>query len=359
MKNKALLWVFAFLPTLLLSQGKSADFYANFDDSPRGSKAARVMFYNVENLFNYTHDSLKRDQEYLPEGTRHWNKNKYWTKQKQIAKVITAVGGWEMPALVGLAEVENLHTLLNLAYNTQLKSTNYQIIHHESPDRRGIDVALLYRKEKFQLIHDCAIRICFPFDTTSYTRDILYVKGVLCGTDTIHLVVSHWPSKWGGAFVTQPKRKYVAEQIRKLTDSIILDNSRANILIMGDLNDTPIDESLTQGLGSVLADSSSKEPLYNLMLPMKNPDVGTHFYKGPTGAEWNLIDQFIVSKSLYYGNAQLKLKGEKAYIFKAPFLLEKNNEGIEIPNRTYLGMKYHGGYSDHLPIYLDIIVRDR
>lgn len=328
--------------------------FPGFDDNPRGRKAARIMFYNVENLFDTEHDSLKFDQQFLPEGDYRWDERKYWAKQKKIAQVITAVGGWEMPAIVGLAEIENKHTLINLAYNTQLKNTKYQIVHHESPDRRGIDMALLYRKEKFELLFDSAISICFPFDTASRTRDILYVKGVMLDADTMHFVISHWPSKYGGAFVTIPKRVYVAQQIRKFTDSIMHDNHNAKIIVMGDFNDTPDEKSLMEGLRSVMPDSTSSDSLFNLMLPLIAAGQGTHFYKGPTGAEWSFIDQFIVSSSLYLSQSGISIKENKPMIFKAPFLLEKNEMGLDVPNRSYIGMKYHGGYSDHLPIYMDI-----
>jgi len=331
--------------------------FKGFDDQPRGRKAARIMFYNVENLFDITHDSAKFDQQFLPDGEYRWDKRKYWAKQKKIAQVITALGGWEMPAIVGLAEVENLHTLINLCYYTQLKSTNYQIVHHESPDRRGIDVAFLYRKEKFKLLLDSAISIRFPFDTASRTRDILYVKGILLNTDTLHFVVTHWPSKYGGAFVTIPKRVYVAQQIRKLSDSIISKNPNANIIIMGDLNDTPDEKSLRQGLQAVTPDPNSTEALFNLMMPLMRAGYGTHFYKGPTGAEWSFIDQFIVSRGLYNAKQGIGIKDNKPMVFRAAFLMEKNDAAIEVPNRTYIGMKYHGGYSDHLPIYLDLQVR--
>jgi len=355
-KSKLLILIFYLAPAFLFGQGSSDALFPGFDDNPRGNKAARIMFYNVENLFDYTHDSLKRDDDFLPDGIKRWDENKYWAKQKNIAQVITAVGGWEMPALVGLAEVENLHVLLTLTRYTQLKNTHYRIVHHPSPDWRGIDVALLYRPEKFKVLFDTAISIRFPFDTASRTRDILYVKGLLLGADTLHLVVTHWPSKYGGAFVTIPKRMWVARQIRKLSDSIMASNPMAKILIMGDLNDAPNEKSLTQGLRAVVPDTASSDSLFNLMLPMQKAGQGSHFYKGPTGAEWSILDQFIVSRPLYDSGSGIAIKNRQAHIFKAPFLLEKNDAGLMVPNRSYIGMKYNGGYSDHLPIYLDLII---
>ena len=359
MKNYYLFRWFLIWYLPLFAQAQNNGIYPGFDDHPRGMKAARIMFYNVENLFDYSHDSLKSDQEFLPESGRHWDKHKYWTKQRNIAKVITAVGGWEMPAIVGLAEVENRHVLLNLVHNTQLKNTKYQIIHYESPDRRGIDVALLYRREKFRPVFDSAISIRFPFDTASRTRDLLYVKGILLGVDTIHLIVSHWPSKYGGAFVTIPKRLYVARQIRKICDSIIQINPRAKVLIMGDLNDNPQEKSLEEGLVAVYPDTNSREMLFNMMLPLQKAGVGTHFYKGSTGAEWSILDQFVVSRGLYNAKDGLVIKDRQAHIFKAQFLLEKDQNGRYIPNRSFIGMKYHGGYSDHLPIFIDLEVLKR
>lgn len=343
-------------PFWLLGQGVSNDFYKSFDDNPRGYDAVRIMFYNVENLFNLTHDSLKKDDEFLPDGIKNWNKSKYWAKQQNIAQVITAVGGWEMPTIVGLAEVENIHTLINLVGNTQLKNTKYKIVHHESPDWRGIDVAMLYRPEKFKVLFDSAISIEFPFDTTSKTRDILYVKGVIMGLDTIHLFVTHWPSKYGGAFVSAPKRMWVAQQVRSFTNTLLKSDSKAKILIMGDLNDAPNEESLCEGLEAVAPSADATEPLFNLMLPMQKIGSGTHFYKGATGAGWSYIDQFVMSQNLYQAESGVTLKNQQVYVFRAPFLLEINEGGHAIPNRTYLGMKYHGGYSDHLPIYLDLEV---
>ena len=355
MKKSAFIILLLSLIALAKGQQQQAPLFKDFDDSPRGRNAMRIMFYNVENLFDFTHDSLKFDQQFMPEGDYRWDKHKYWAKQKKIAQVITAVGGWEMPTIVGLAEIENQHTLINLCYNTQLKNTKYQIIHHESPDRRGIDVAFLYRKEKFELLFDSVINVRFPFDTTSRTRDILYVKGILFDSDTMHFIVTHWPSKYGGAFVTIPKRVYVAQQIHKLSDSIMDENSNANIIIMGDLNDAPNEKSLMEGLQAVAPDSNSTESLFNLMLPMIPTGQGTHFYKGPTGAEWSFIDQFIVSRGLYNVKQGVRIKNNKPMVFRAPFLMEKNDAAIEIPNRSYIGMKYHGGYSDHLPVYLDLI----
>ena len=196
--------------------------------------------------------------------------------------------------------------------------------------------------------------IIMALSETKKTRWMKRIKGILFDADTVHFVVTHWPSKYGGAFVTIPKRVYVAQQIRKLADAIMKENANANIIIMGDMNDTPNEKSLMQGLQAVAPDSTVTDSLFNLMLPMIATGKGTHFYKGPTGAEWSFIDQFIVSRGLYNARQGVRIKNNKPMVFRAPFLMEKDDAGLEIPNRSYIGMKYHGGYSDHLPIYLDL-----
>ncbi len=330
------------------------DFPSDFNDEVRGYNAMRIVFYNTENLFDPADDSLKFDESFTPEGGNHWSKHKYWVKQKKLAQVISAIGGWEAPALVGLCEVENRHVVINLVRNTALKKYNYSIIHHESPDRRGIDVALIYRREKFKLLSDTAYQVYFPFDTASRTRDILYVKGIALNTDTLHIFVTHWPSKYGGAFVTIPKRKFVAKKIKSYVDIILKKNPNAKVLIMGDFNDTPKDKSVMEGLEPKPIENYKRGDLINLMLPLMNNKIGSHFYSGTTGNEWSVLDQMIVSSGLLDKNNGLTIKGNCAHIFSAGFLLEYNDEGLIIPNRTFHGMKYHGGFSDHMPVYLDM-----
>ena len=345
--------------TIVAAQSGKNGFPEDFDDSQRGFNSMRIVFYNVENLFDPQKDSIKHDESFTPEGNNHWSKYKYWTKQKKIAQVLTSVGGWEMPSIIGLCEVENKHALINLAYHTGLKNSKYAIIHHESEDYRGIDVALLYRKEKFRVIADTAYNVRFSFDKNSRTRNILHITGIALDTDTLHIFVTHWPSKYGGAFVTIPKRKFVASEIRKYSQQILKKNPNANIVIMGDFNDTPDEVSVTKGLKAKSPDNYKEGDLVNLMYPMMNDKIGSHFYAGETGSEWSVLDQMVVSSNLLDKTNSLKVKGNKAHIFSADFLFEKNNKGIIVPNRTFIGMKYHGGFSDHLPVYMDIKIGNK
>ena len=335
---------------LMLHKLCAQELYEGFNPNTRGSEAIRIAFYNVENLFDTEDDSLKNDEEFLPEGMKHWDKRKYWKKQNQIAKTISAIGGWEAPAIVGLAEVENKHALINLVQHTQLKAHNYKFIHFESPDRRGIDVALLYRYEKVEILHKEAIPVKFSEELGGHpTRDILYVKLSVLEEDTIHLFVNHWPSRWGGQMQTEPKRMFVASLLKEKADSVLATDSQAAIVMMGDLNDAPTDKSLLKSLEARL-DTAEQGNYFNLSL--HSNAKGTHYYQG----HWSALDQMVVSKPLLNGKGT-HLQHYGMNVFKASFLLEENKLGIMVPNRTFHGMKYHGGYSDHLPIFIDVYLK--
>ena len=185
-----------------------------FDPSPRGEARVRLAFYNVENLFDYFDDSLKIDEAFLPRGENYWTKARYTVKQNNLAKTIIAMGGWEAPELIGLCEVENRYVLESLTKFTQLKSIGYEIIHKDSRDARGIDVAAIYRPDKLKLLNYEFYELNFPFDTTSRTRDILHAVMELPNQDTLHYFVNHWPSKFGGEFETQPSRMFAAQFVR-------------------------------------------------------------------------------------------------------------------------------------------------
>jgi len=347
--------LFCSLPFALRAQYTlDAEFPSDFEDSPRGYNGIRVVFYNVENLFDPLDDSLKMDESFTPTGNNNWSDFKYWKKQNDLAQVFTAVGGWEMPEVIGLCEIENRHVLVNLVHNTSLKNHKYGIVHHESPDNRGIDVALLYRHEKFRVLSDSAIQVRFPSDTNSRTRDVLYVKGLALDSDTLHIFVAHWPSKYGGAFVTIPKRKFVGDLISKQVKEIMKANPRAKIIIMGDFNDTPSDESVMLSMKAKSPDNYKAGDLINLMSVLGKNNTGSHFYSGTTGNEWSVIDQMVVNSNLMDANQGLYVKNRQAHIFSARFLLEKNDQGFIVTNRTFIGMKYHGGFSDHLPVYMDL-----
>ncbi|HBX53715.1 MAG: hypothetical protein A2275_09355 [Bacteroidetes bacterium RIFOXYA12_FULL_35_11] len=311
----------------------------------------RIMFYNVENLFDTENDPIKNDDEFLPEGARHWTPDKYKEKLKNIAKVIVAVGGWNPPAVVGLCEIENRKVLEDLTKKTPLSELKYSIIHYESPDFRGIDVAMLYRKEEFKPVYSRPIPL--NFEDGRKSRDILYVKGITSKNDTLHIFVNHWPSKYGGAMETEPKRYFTAEVIKKTCDSIFNSNLYANIIIMGDLNDTPEDVSVREKLKAHTSyHYFASTELYNLTYNTHYKyGLGSHKYQG----EWSLIDNIIVSGALLNKKNKIYTTVEDAKVFNAPFLLKKDERNVGFqPFRTYMGFTYQGGFADHLPVFLDL-----
>ena len=330
------------------------DFWKSFDDSPRNNRA-RVVFYNVENLFDTEKDSIAADESYTPEGSNRWTKYRYWKKIGNLSKVIVAVGGWDLPEIVGLCEIENRRVLVDLTRSQALNDGNYGIVHYDSPDRRGIDVAMIYRKDRFRVIHSEPVLVNFPEEPTSKTRDILYVNGVFpFSDDTLHVFVNHWPSRYGGYAATISKRNRAAEILRNKVDSLYNVNVNARILIMGDLNDYPSDESLVKFLRALPnGESAQKRDVINLMYPIhKEGKYGSHKYQD----HWGILDQIIVSEALFNNKTGLRVHQQKAHIFRAPFLLEKDETylGYKV-FRTFAGFRYLGGFADHLPVFTDII----
>jgi hypothetical protein len=325
--------------------------YATADSVTEKSQNVRIGFWNIENLYDPYDDTTKLDDEFTAQGIRRWRYSRFNVKLNHLAKTIIAMGGWTPPAIVGLCEVENRYVLNKLIYQTPLASLKYKFIHHESPDLRGIDVALLYRPEMFGVLNSRSVRISFPFDTLAQTREILMVSGTLFGTDTLTLFVNHWPSRRGGSLESQPRRNHVAAILHNLIDSVIARQPLANILIMGDFNDEPKDESVSKVLGAA-ADPTQTDSalLVNLMGPVYGRD-GTHKFQG----NWAVLDQFIVTKPLLTGAGRLITGYRAVRIFKPEFILKEDSRFFgSKPSRTFNGPKYEGGFSDHLPVYLDI-----
>ena len=320
--------------------------------SSASMKPFRVMFYNVENLYDAEDDPKIDDQEFLPGSELQWTNERLDAKLMHIAQVIHAVGDQELlPDVIGLGEVENRKVLDFLLTKTDLSSLGYSIAHFDSPDKRGIDVALLYRSSRFKPLKINKYPVIFPGDMDKPTRDILYVKGELPNKKPLHILVNHWPSRSGGQKETEPKRIMAAQTAKRLCDSIAFNERNANILLMGDLNDYPTDKSISETLVAQIDTSTSSSALYNLMGWQKGENVGSHPYKG----EWGFLDQIIVSGSIIQGNQGIKTYFNQAKAFRADFLIEKNEKFNNWQTkRTYGGKKYLGGYSDHLPVYVNL-----
>jgi hypothetical protein len=331
---------------------------ANLDSIKIKSQNVSIVFWNVENLYDTYDDTTKLDDEFTALGSKHWTWSKFILKLNNLAKTLLAIGEWIAPAIVGLCEVENRYVLNKLIYETPLKTWKYKFIHHESPDLRGVDVALIYRPAIYNILTSRSISIRFPFDTLAQTREILMVNGILLGTDTITIFVNHWPSRRGGYLESQPRRNYVASVLRKLIDSVTQIHPASNIVVMGDFNDEPEDESLKLILGAqtnLIPFHQNK--MYNLMgINNQTRMEGTLKYRD----QWNTFDQFIVTGALLKGSSGLKADNQDVRIFKSSFLLENDNTYFgEKLNRTYVGPRYHGGFSDHLPIHLKILKTDK
>lgn len=310
-----------------------------------GATSFTVMFYNVENYFDCSDDTTTNDDDFLPDGAKQWSAYRMATKRTNIARVIAAVGEARAPVLVGLCEVENDAVLRQLVNYPPLATLRYRYVHYDSPDVRGIDVALLYQPRLFAVLQHRAIPI--TLSDGSHSRDVLYVKGVLATTDTLHVMVCHAPSRRGGENSSAWRRAEAMQVVKATVDSLLQDNAKASVLIMGDFNDTPCDSSMCNVLGASLSVTDTiNTSLYNLM------DVhdGTYKYK----STWSLFDQFVVSKALLRGNGYVVQHG-KAKVYDASFLVQQDATYMGIkPYRTYLGPLYVGGYSDHLPIYLQL-----
>lgn len=316
-----------------------------------GQTRFRVMEYNVENLFDTSHDSLKNDQEFLPESVRKWDAHRYWTKLNRISQVIAAAGGLQLPDLVALCEVENDTTMRDLTKRSLLRTAGYEYIMTECADQRGIDVALLYQPATFRPLNVRRIDVHPERIGRRPTRDILHVTGLLQNSDTLDVFVCHMPSRAGGKAESDAYRAYTSRCLRGAVDSLMAIRRDARLLITGDFNDYPEDPALTQELRAGEAPRKPKRhELYNLMWGVK---PGTYRYKG----EWNVLDQMIVSGILLTDKKHVHTFKDKMHVFDASFLLEEDEKyGGPTPMRTYLGMKYHDGYSDHLPICLDLLL---
>jgi hypothetical protein len=309
----------------------------------------RVAFYNAENFFDPIKDTTTTYSEFNLGGDHHWNFSRYHKKEQNIYKAIAAMGGWKGLSIIGLAEIENRKVLSDLIQNTPLHLENYRIIHYDSPDFRGIDVALLYRPKDFTPYFSKPIHISDPKDSTFRTRDILYVKGLLL-SDTIHLFINHWTSRYGGMMKTIPKRVLEAKILMHQVDSIYKHNQNAKIFVMGDFNENPDDQGV-----KIL--TKKQKDSYVLTRVPASPLFGNAKGTIKSGAEWSTFDQLYISKNVNIKGSGLFVKDKSFHIFDAGFLLEKDKKNLGYkPDRSYIGFKYHGGFSDHLPVFFDIAV---
>lgn len=334
----------------------------------------RIVSYNVENLFDCLDDSLKADEEYLPEGMRHWTSGRYYRKINAIAKVLIAIGGpsassdsegrayahGEMPLLIGLYEVENPQTIEQLIHYSPLRQNGYRYVMTSSLDVRGIDIALLYRPDKFKLLYQQSIRANLLNERP--TRDLLHVCGTLVGGDTLDVVLLHLPSRLGGTRQTEPYRQHVARRAKQLCDSLSQTRQNPHLLLMGDFNESATGPALAKTLKAkpLTSEEPQTNQLYNLLAHRRCSSLkaikGSYKYQGI----WETIDHIVANGLLLQSNHSPHLIPESAEIAPLSFLLtDDKSYGGEMPCRTYQGANYQGGYSDHLPLIVDIEIQKR
>ncbi|MDR1543444.1 MAG: endonuclease/exonuclease/phosphatase family protein [Prevotellaceae bacterium] len=303
-----------------------------------------VGFYNLENLFDTIHDEGKNDYEYLPNGANHWNTMRYTNKQKKMAYAIS-----KMPAnlaVLGVSEIENRHVLEDLVAQPAIKDRHLQIVHYEGPDSRGVDVGLLYNPAVFKVLNTSSHRLKTEIPDF-ITRDQLVVTGLLDGEE-INVIVLHWPSKYGGEARSVPRRRDAALTTKFLVDSLFQLNPKAKTIVMGDLNDDPIEPSLMVHLNAKPTKRATQPlQLYNPYYELYKQGIGSLGYND----QWNLFDQIIISYELLPKNLDdyKTLKFIRAEVFNKDFLKQETGKHRGYPLRTHLGGVWQNGYSDHFP----------
>lgn len=309
----------------------------------------RIIFYNTENLFDTINDPATNDDEFLPAGKMQWNTERYKTKLEHLAKVLGALCDSVEPIAIGLAEVENENVLQDLIAQPPLNKFNLGIVHHDSPDERGIDVAILYNRNRLEASFDAVLQVPLKDDKT---RDIVYLKGFMDEAYPVWIFVNHWSSRHNGKPASDPKRAVEAKVLKDKIDNLYLGEPFSRVIVMGDFNDNPNDSSvvaLTKGKPAY----PEQQQLVNLMTDLQKQGKCTIKYKNGC----DLFDQFLVSSNLQGSNNLYYVRKPGAQIFAPDWLLFKHPQYGAIPNRTYAGTLYTGGYSDHLPVYFDLIFK--
>ena len=329
----------------------SSNFLVGQTDSKKNFLVNTIAFYNVENLFDTINDPKTWDDDRTPKGKDKWTSIIYKKKLNNIAKVIADIGfdlTNQAPSIIGLCEIENRRVLEDLIKTESLIKEDYQIIHYDSPDERGIDVAMLYKQNRFKLSSSKTYPLYLKRKDGSrdYTRDHLLVSGFL-DKDPIHFIINHWPSRSGGQMRSEPSRILAGKVNKKIIDSILQSNPKANIISMGDFNDNPSDKSIKPILYTTFKKSKIKEwQLFNPMEELYRKGYGSYRYRD----KWDMIDQFFLSKNLVDNKNGLFFL--KASVFNKKYLINPSGKYEGYPFKSFAGGKFLNGYSDHFPIYL-------
>jgi hypothetical protein len=344
-KNILLIGAFFFIIGMLLTN--------KVDSQNKQYYVASIGFYNLENIFDTIDSPDTHDTEFTPVGSKVWNSEKYYKKLNNMADVISQIGDEQIkggPFILGVSEIENRSVLEDLIKMEPLKNSNYGIVHYDSPDERGVDVGLLYRKDYFTVLRSSSHYLKFDFDTSDRTRSALLVTGLL-GTDTIHVLVNHWPSRGGGELASLPKRNAAGDQNRQIVDSLFRINKNAKIFVMGDLNDNPDNESVLKHLNAGGNKGNLKKgQLYNPYFEVFKKGVGTTAYRDA----WSLFDQIIISQGLLSPDKSTYMYWKNG-IFRKNFVISDEGQYKGYPKRTFSFDLFQNGYSDHFPVYVFLV----
>jgi len=338
-----------------------------FSQEKQNFKVAVIGFYNLENFYDTIDNPIVNDDEFTPKGVRSYNTAIYYNKIDKLASVINQMGtelnigganirNTDGPAILGVAEIENDTVLNDLVKHASIKRRNYKIVHYDSRDARGVDVALLYNPKYFTPEESKALFVALPGNSKDsyFTRDVLWVKGKLDG-ETIHVFVNHWPSRLGGEERSAPARAAAAAVCKIKMDEIIKQDPNAKIIIMGDLNDDPINESITRVLKAKgRIEDVQPSGLFNPWTELYKKGIGTLGYQDA----WGLFDQIIISHA-FLDKKQDGFFYFKQQIFNKEFLVENTGRYKGYPMRTWDGMSYRGGYSDHFPTFLVMLKKTK
>jgi hypothetical protein len=313
---------------------------------------AAIGFWNVENLYDTLNDQWKNDEDFTPAGTNAWTGDRYRTKINHLADVISQMATDITPdglAILGLCEIENKSVVQDLVNSPKLKSRNYKIVHIEGPDARGVDPSFIYNPVYFKVTKSVAYHVTLVTDSSHKTRDILVVSGSFAG-DPVTVLVNHWPSRRGGELASRPNRNAAAKVAKHIADSVTTANPKAKVIIMGDLNDDPINVCVKDVIGTY-ANEKKPEPgkFFNPMEKPYNDGIGTLAWQD----SWNLFDQVILNKNWMEGNFET-WQYHNVRIFNKDFLKSDFGNFRGYPFRTYSGGTYTAGYSDHFPVYITI-----
>lgn len=316
-----------------------------------------VAFYNLENLFDTINNNGKYDLEFSPAGSRKWDGNKYWSKIKNLSYAISQMTTKTTPlgpAVIGVSEIENITVLQDLVKAEAIRDRNLQIVHHDSPDRRGVDVGLLYNPLLFRVLTVKNYKLEVPELPNFLTRDQMCVVGLMgnkqTGYSRVAIIVNHWPSRRGGEAESSWLREAAAALNVKIAEELLAQDPNIGIITMGDMNDDPYNKSVSKILGAVKDIKKTTSPgWYNPFWEKLDKGIGSYIYRGG----WNLFDQIIVNSNLVDGKCGLKFHA--AEVFNKTFLLQHDGQYKGYPLRTFSGGAWTNGYSDHLPTEIFLI----